>query len=293
MGPPPRQERPRHLAARRTLRHVQPAAARERRLHRAREPGSRLARPAPADRPHAGDYRGRDRVDRSRRAGKRARRPRRGARAVARRLAKPRHRALSRALLAALRLAGAGLRRVGGAQAQSECGQGLDQNRARPRDHAALPERARCGGGDLRAGLPLKRPVQRDEKAPVLDEGRRALENTLRGSRMKLSHLFVLSAAAVVPAGALGVDPQVDLRTNLGTIRIELYPAAAPKTVENFLQYVKDGHYNGTIFHRVIDGFMIQGGGFDGSYKQKPTRSPVQNEAKNGLKNDAGTVAMA
>ena len=62
---------------------------------------------------------------------------------------------------------------------------------------------------------------------------------------MKLSHLFVLSAAAVVPAGALGADPQVDLRTNLGTIRLELYPAAAPKTVENFLQYVKDGQYNG------------------------------------------------
>ena len=110
---------------------------------------------------------------------------------------------------------------------------------------------------------------------------------------MKLSHLFVLSAAAVVPAGAMAADPQVDLKTNLGTIRLELNPTAAPKTVENFLQYVKDGHYNGTIFHRVIDGFMIQGGGFDGSYKQKPTRSPVQNEAKNGLKNDAGTVAMA
>ena len=110
---------------------------------------------------------------------------------------------------------------------------------------------------------------------------------------MKLSHLFVLSAAAVVPAGAMAADPQVDLKTNLGTIRLELNPTAAPKTVENFLQYVKDGHYNGTIFHRVIDGFMVQGGGFDGSYKQKPTRSPVQNEAKNGLKNDAGTVAMA
>jgi peptidyl-prolyl cis-trans isomerase A (cyclophilin A)/peptidyl-prolyl cis-trans isomerase B (cyclophilin B) len=102
----------------------------------------------------------------------------------------------------------------------------------------------------------------------------------------------VLSAAAAGP-GALAAEPQVDLKTSAGTIRLELYPAKAPKTVENFLRYVKDGHYSGTIFHRVIDGFMIQGGGFDGSYKQKATRDPVQNEAKNGLKNDLGTIAMA
>jgi len=104
--------------------------------------------------------------------------------------------------------------------------------------------------------------------------------------------LVVLSAAAAGP-GALAAEPQVDLKTSAGTIRLELYPAKAPKTVANFLQYVKDGHYDGTIFHRVIDGFMIQGGGFDGSYKQKATRDPVQNEAKNGLKNDLGTIAMA
>src|SRR5919106_4383665 len=109
---------------------------------------------------------------------------------------------------------------------------------------------------------------------------------------MNLKFLFFVSAAAVAPNG-LAADPQVDVRTSAGTIRLELYPAKAPKTVENFLQYVKDGHYNGTIFHRVIDGFMIQGGGFEGGYKQKPTREPVQNEAKNGLKNEAGTVAMA
>jgi peptidyl-prolyl cis-trans isomerase A (cyclophilin A)/peptidyl-prolyl cis-trans isomerase B (cyclophilin B) len=109
---------------------------------------------------------------------------------------------------------------------------------------------------------------------------------------MNLKTFFLLSVAAV-PSGALAADPQVDVRTNLGTIRIELYPAKAPKTVENFLQYVKDGHYNGTLFHRVIDGFMIQGGGFDGSYRQKSTRDPIQNEAKNGLKNDIGTIAMA
>jgi len=104
--------------------------------------------------------------------------------------------------------------------------------------------------------------------------------------------LVVLSAAAGAP-GALAADPQVDLKTNLGTIRIELYPAKAPKSVENFLQYAKDGHFNGTIFHRVINNFMIQGGGFDKGYKQKPTRDPIQNEAKNGLRNDLGTLAMA
>jgi peptidyl-prolyl cis-trans isomerase A (cyclophilin A)/peptidyl-prolyl cis-trans isomerase B (cyclophilin B) len=111
---------------------------------------------------------------------------------------------------------------------------------------------------------------------------------------MKLKHLILASAvAAAVPAGALAADPQVDIKTNVGTIRLELYPAKAPKTVENFLQYVKDGHYNNTVFHRVIDGFMIQGGGFDQGYKQKSTRASVQNEAKNGLKNEPGTVAMA
>jgi cyclophilin family peptidyl-prolyl cis-trans isomerase len=109
---------------------------------------------------------------------------------------------------------------------------------------------------------------------------------------VKLTHLFVATLAAI-PGGALAADPQVDIKTNVGTIRLELYPAKAPKTVENFLRYVKDGHYNGTVFHRVIDGFMIQGGGFEAAYRQKPTREPVQNEAKNGLRNEAGTVAMA
>lgn len=104
--------------------------------------------------------------------------------------------------------------------------------------------------------------------------------------------LVVLSAAAAGP-GALAAEPQVDLKTSAGTIRLELYPAKAPKTVANFLQYVKDGHFDGTIFHRVIPDFMIQGGGFEGSYKQKATRDPIENEAKNGLKNDLGTIAMA
>src|SRR5881392_3005394 len=114
--------------------------------------------------------------------------------------------------------------------------------------------------------------------------------------RQLLKPLVVLSAAAAAP-GVLGADPQVDVRTNVGTIRLELYPTKAPKTVENFLQYVRDGHYNGTIFHRVIDGFMIQGGGFDKNFKEKNTRSPVVNEAQSGVKagvmNKLGTIAMA
>jgi peptidyl-prolyl cis-trans isomerase A (cyclophilin A) len=109
---------------------------------------------------------------------------------------------------------------------------------------------------------------------------------------MKLKHFFMLSAAAVVP-NALAADPQVDIRTSAGNIRLELYPSKAPKTVENFLQYVRDGHYNGTIFHRVIPGFMVQGGGMTANMAQKSTRAPIPIESKNGLKNDVGTVAMA
>jgi len=83
------------------------------------------------------------------------------------------------------------------------------------------------------------------------------------------------------------------LTTNHGNITIELDAEKAPKTVENFLAYVKSGHYDGTIFHRVIDGFMIQGGGFEPGMKQKPTNEQIENEAKNGLKNEAYTLAMA
>lgn len=92
-------------------------------------------------------------------------------------------------------------------------------------------------------------------------------------------------------------NPQVDLDTTAGKIRIELDPAAAPKTVDNFLAYVKAKHYDGTQFHRVIPGFMIQGGGFSTDFKQKPTRPPIANEAeqssKVGLTNVPGTIAMA
>jgi peptidyl-prolyl cis-trans isomerase B (cyclophilin B) len=85
----------------------------------------------------------------------------------------------------------------------------------------------------------------------------------------------------------------ITLSTNLGNIVLELDAEKAPVTVENFLSYAKKGYYNGTIFHRVIDGFMIQGGGFDSSMKQKPTEKPIKNEANNGLKNNKYTIAMA
>ena len=85
----------------------------------------------------------------------------------------------------------------------------------------------------------------------------------------------------------------VELQTTAGVIRLELDDAKAPATVENFLNYVRAGHYNGTIFHRVIKGFMVQGGGFEPGLKQKPTTDTIQNEANNGLKNDHYTVAMA
>ncbi len=85
----------------------------------------------------------------------------------------------------------------------------------------------------------------------------------------------------------------VKLHTSKGVITLELDAEKAPVTTENFLQYVRDGFYNGTIFHRVIDGFMIQGGGFEAGMSQKATRAPIKNEAANGLKNDAYTIAMA
>lgn len=87
--------------------------------------------------------------------------------------------------------------------------------------------------------------------------------------------------------------PYVELETTMGNIVIELNQEKAPNTVANFLEYVKSGHYDGTIFHRVIDGFMIQGGGLDANMTEKSTNAPIQNEADNGLKNEVGTIAMA
>jgi len=111
---------------------------------------------------------------------------------------------------------------------------------------------------------------------------------------MRLLRLAAASIVAALLASPVhATNPQVELKTTAGTLVIELYADKAPKTVENFLRYVNDGFYKGTIFHRVIPGFMIQGGGFTPDYKQKTTREPVTNEAANGLLNTAGTLAMA
>jgi peptidyl-prolyl cis-trans isomerase B (cyclophilin B) len=109
--------------------------------------------------------------------------------------------------------------------------------------------------------------------------------------------LLLAAASLFASPAALAQAPRVELQTNFGSIVIELYPDRAPDTVANFLQYVKEGHYDGTVFHRVIRGFMAQGGGFTAEFKEKPTREPIKNEAertlKSGLRNEIGTVAMA
>jgi len=105
---------------------------------------------------------------------------------------------------------------------------------------------------------------------------------------------ILIAVCALLASAAVGAaDPQVELRTSMGVIVLELDREKAPQTVDNFLQYVQDGHYNGTIFHRVIPGFMIQGGGFAPDMREKKTRGSIKNEAGNGLRNTTGTVAMA
>jgi peptidyl-prolyl cis-trans isomerase A (cyclophilin A) len=113
-----------------------------------------------------------------------------------------------------------------------------------------------------------------------------------RNSALALAGLALAAIVSVAPAQAQDA-PKVKLATSMGDIVVQLDPAKAPKTVENFLQYVKDKHYDGTVFHRVINGFMIQGGGFTADMQQKPTRAPIPLEAANGLKNDTYTIAMA
>jgi len=113
-----------------------------------------------------------------------------------------------------------------------------------------------------------------------------------RNSTAALAGIALAAIFSVAPAQAEDA-PKVKLATSMGDIVVQLDPAKAPKTVENFLAYVKDKHYDGTVFHRVIDGFMIQGGGFTADMVQKPTKAPIPLEASNGLKNDTYTIAMA
>ena len=105
--------------------------------------------------------------------------------------------------------------------------------------------------------------------------------------------LCAISVFLISFSAAAAKNPVVEIKTSQGTILIELNPGKAPKSVDNFLQYAMSGFYNGTLFHRVIDGFMIQGGGFEPGMKHKDTRDPIYNESGNGLKNVAGTIAMA
>ena len=114
---------------------------------------------------------------------------------------------------------------------------------------------------------------------------------------LTLTLTLTVTAAYAQPVTPSADKPRVEMKTSLGTVVIELEPDAAPKTVANFLDYVKSGQYEGTVFHRVIKGFMVQGGGFSGDMKEKATKAPIANEAekalKAGSKNDRGTIAMA
>ncbi len=111
--------------------------------------------------------------------------------------------------------------------------------------------------------------------------------------RRLLATATLLSALFGLAQAAHAADPRVLIKTSAGEITVELDPEKAPATVENFLGYVDSGHYSGTQFHRVIKGFMIQGGGYTADFSEKDTQAPVANEADNGLKNDRGTIAMA
>ena len=108
-----------------------------------------------------------------------------------------------------------------------------------------------------------------------------------------LAFLLSLTLGVAMSSATASSNPRVQLETSLGNIVLELDAEKAPKTVENFVQYVKDGHYDGVVFHRVIPNFMIQGGGYDEKMKERSTRAPIKNEASNGLKNVRGSIAMA
>ena len=157
--------------------------------------------------------------------------------------------------------------------------------------------RATLPAGQAGAGRQLAGPRRRGAASQATAETPRSTptEETLTEtpcktrSRTLLAGIAAVSLAAAAPALA----QKVKLATSQGDIVLELDPAKAPKTVDNFVQYVKAGHYDGTVFHRVINNFMIQGGGMTADLKEKPTRAPIMLESRNGLTNQRGTVAMA
>ena len=104
---------------------------------------------------------------------------------------------------------------------------------------------------------------------------------------------LLVTLFAFMSVSAFAANPKITIKTNKGDIEAELFEDKAPESVKNFLSYIEKGHYKGTIFHRVIDKFMIQGGGFDKDMKEKSTGAPIKNEASNGVKNETGTLAMA
>ena len=117
-------------------------------------------------------------------------------------------------------------------------------------------------------------------------------QKSRRKATFSLAGIALAATVFVAPSWAQ-TQQKVQIKTSMGDIVLELNEAKAPKTVANFMQYVRDKHYDGTVFHRVMDGFMIQGGGMDADMKEKTTRAPIPLEASNGLKNDRGTIAMA
>ncbi len=112
-------------------------------------------------------------------------------------------------------------------------------------------------------------------------------------TKYRMAGMLCACLAGLSLCAAALAAPSIEMQTSLGKIVVELDPVKAPKTVDNFLQYARSGYYDGTVFHRVMDGFMIQGGGFTKEMAEKPTQAPIQNEAKNGLKNLRGSIAMA
>jgi hypothetical protein len=266
------------------VRHLLAPAESLRRLRGAGQPGPRFTVEEPAGRADAGDYQQQHRVAVHGRLAERAQFAAEDDRRMATGLGKPRRRSVRAALLDPVQGRRPGLPGLGRAEAQGQRREELDQGGYRQHQHVPQSRQGRARRRHLRAGLPFQQPVQPDEEAPVLDQGRRSLEDRLRRRRLgppfalppspfpvfnggSMHRLFLLVFAFLFSVTAHAANPQLEVKTSQGTLLIELYQDKAPKSVENFLQYAKDGFFNGTIFHRVIPDFMIQGGGFTAGHE--------------------------